>query len=220
MESVTLLNLPILFFTLPAICAWLGAVEISVLMILVCLSLTYTQTAARSANQAGRRIVEWDYLICSYYHEYRPISGVFSQYWSFFSGMIRLVGGGPIAERKLFNRLTRPAIVLGMMTTLVEIVSSVLRGESISVLSLLTDAATDSLSHFCFFSAPLLAGQVARLKLLRENGGLLLIGNCFADRGRHFGRPVLQYRWRTGRSMRVARFDASSGYPQLRGRVA
>ena len=66
-----------------------------------------------------------------------------------------------------------------MLTTLAEIVFSVLQGESISALSFLKDAAIGlvvALLALSFF-APLLAGQVARLKLLREKGGLLLIGN-------------------------------------------
>ena len=106
-------------------------------MIGVSAVLTFTSAFTKIAGTAvGKAALEWDYLLCSYYHHNRPDPFLVAYIKSVFLFIPRLMGLGPAGERTLYNRLASQAALISFIFIPIESISSIVTGQGLSIIEM------------------------------------------------------------------------------------
>jgi hypothetical protein len=173
--------------------AQLECIELSFLMIGVSAVLTFTSVFTKLAGTAvGRAALEWDYLLCSYYHHHRPDPFLVAYVKSVFLFIPRLLGLGSAGERNLYNRLSSQAALLSFIFIPIESITSIFFGQGFSFLEVLGKTFLGIIMSVILLAmyAPAICGSLTRHKLLGEtvelklSGGLSILASII---GLYFG---------------------------------
>ena len=160
-----------------------GCVEVGLLMIGVSSGLAFTSVFERRANtRLGRAVLEWDYLLCSYYHHHRPSPFFIAYLRSVFLVLPRLLGFGAAGERTLYNRLTGQAALVCFLLIPIELLQGLFGSEPLSLGKMMGNTAAGVVLSIVMLSAyaPAICGSLARNKLLGETPQLKIAGTVGA----------------------------------------
>ncbi len=160
-----------------------GAIEVGLLMIGVSVVLAFTGFfQARADTRIGRAALEWDYLLCSYYHQNKPDQFFVAYFKSAIMFYPRLFGFGSEGEKTLFNRLTGQAALLCFLLIPIDLGIAAFGSEPFSVVDFALGTALGifvSISALAMY-APAICGSLTRQKLLGETTQLKVAGSVGA----------------------------------------
>ena len=171
----------------------LECIELSLLMIGVSTVLTFTSAFTKiSHTKIGKAALEWDYLLCSYYHHHRPDPFLVAYVKSAFLFIPRLFGIGVEGERTLFNRLTSQAALISFLFLPFESLNAIFFGKGFSPIDFAVQTFLGVITSVILISmyAPAICGSLTRHKLLGEvtelrlSGGLSMVASVC---GLYFG---------------------------------
>ena len=160
--------------------AQMECIELSLLMIGVSAVLTFTSAFIKIAGTAvGKAALEWDYLLCSYYHHHRPDPFLVAYIKSVFLFIPRLIGLGSAGERTLYNRLASQAALISFIFIPIESITSILAGQGLSIVETAGETFMGVIMSVILLSmyAPAICGSLTRHKLLYERVELKLSGS-------------------------------------------
>ena len=160
-----------------------GCVEVGLLMMGVSTVLAFTSRFERHADtRFGRAALEWDYLLCSYYHHHRPSPFFVAYMKSAFLALPRLFGFGQAGERTLYNRLTGQAALVCFLLVPIDLLKGIFGSEPFSLFEMISSTAVGVMLSIFMLSAyaPAICGSLARNKLLGENAQLKVAGTIGA----------------------------------------
>ncbi|MAO82386.1 MAG: hypothetical protein CMH50_00670 [Myxococcales bacterium] len=161
------------------ITALFGAIEVGLLMIGVSAVLAFTSFfEAKAETRLGRAALEWDYLLCSYYHQNRPDPFFVAYFKSAIMFYPRLFGFGSQGEQTLFNRLTGQASLLCFLLIPVDLLIAMFGSEPFTLVGFATGTLLGivvSISALAMY-APAICGSLTRHKLMGETSQLKVAG--------------------------------------------
>jgi hypothetical protein len=160
-----------------------GCVEVGLLMMGVSSVLAFTSLFERRVDtRLGKAAIEWDYLLCSYYHHHRPSPFFVAYLKSAFLVLPRLLGFGAAGERTLYNRLTGQAALVCFLLVPIELLQGIFGSAPFSLLQMISTTATSVILSIFMLSAyaPAICGSLVRNKLLGEIPQLKVAGTVGA----------------------------------------
>ncbi len=149
-----------------------GAVEVGLLLIGLCCALTFTdQFLARSDTRLGRALLEWDYLLCSYYHENKQPIFIVAWMRSGITFIPRLLGFGEVGEQSLFNRLSGAAAAVCFILIPIDLVLVAMGDEPFEIASFFGGAVVGLIASVAVLAmfVPVIGGTLSRHKILGED---------------------------------------------------
>jgi hypothetical protein len=158
------------FFQLP---------EIGLMLTVVSMTLVFPSVAiSRHKTTLGRAALRWDYLICSYYHQRRPMV-LWISYFTNYIGMFLRPFGWRRAETKLYLALASQAALFSVLTLPLDIGKHLSTKSAETLLSALFLSTTVGLVVSVMTTPvylPPLVGSLAQYKLSGETGKLKFAG--------------------------------------------
>jgi hypothetical protein len=153
--------------------------EIGLMLTVVSITLVFPSVAiSRHKTTLGRAALRWDYLICSYYHQRRPMV-LWVSYMSNYVGVFLRPFGWRRAETKLYLALASQAALFSVLTLPLDIVKHLSTNSTDTLISALWLTTTVGLVVSVMTTPvylPPLVGSLAQYKLSGEMGKLKFAG--------------------------------------------
>jgi hypothetical protein len=154
--------------------------EIGLMLTIVSITLVFPSAAiSRHKTTLGRAALRWDYLICSYYHQRRPMV-LWISYWANYFGVFLRPFGWRRAETKLYLALASQAALFSVLTLPLDIIKQLLLSNSAETLLAALWQSTILGLLVSVMATPVylppLVGSLAQYKLSGETGKLKFAG--------------------------------------------
>ena len=161
----------------------LGAFEVPLLLLGLCIALAFTHRFVDQPEGKLRdAVLEWDYLLCSYYHANKSPMFLVALMRSSLLFLPRLFGFGSVGEATLFNRLSGAASAVCFFFIPIELLFTMIGDEPFSLFGFIGGTLLSIMASIVVMAmyVPVIGGTLSRHKLLSENTELKIAGSLGA----------------------------------------